>query len=170
MGLVDYFRILKALTILFLLFVCMNYVPNQMGKLWKKCWQVSIQILRKQHWDININSKWPSLFCKFFKNLSLFLCHLVTHNREYYKWLCRLRRHIQVGRLPFMDFWLGLETQSAILGSIWPAGQTSNNSVLNIRSWRCPFPNGPSLAQLSKQRTRNSLCIRLKTLNMSSSN
>ena len=25
----NYFRILKALTILFLLFVCMNYVPNQ---------------------------------------------------------------------------------------------------------------------------------------------
>ena len=32
MGLLDYFRILKALIILFLLFVCMNYVPNQNGK------------------------------------------------------------------------------------------------------------------------------------------
>ena len=32
MGLLDYFRILKALTILFLLFVCMNYVPKQNGK------------------------------------------------------------------------------------------------------------------------------------------
>ena len=32
MGLFDYFRILKALIILFLLFVCMNYVLNQNGK------------------------------------------------------------------------------------------------------------------------------------------
>ena len=32
MVLLDYFRILKALIILFLLFVCMNYVPNQNGK------------------------------------------------------------------------------------------------------------------------------------------
>ena len=31
MGLLDYFRILKALIILFLLFVCMNHVPNQNG-------------------------------------------------------------------------------------------------------------------------------------------
>ena len=32
MGLLDYFRILKALIILSLLFVCMNYVPNQNRK------------------------------------------------------------------------------------------------------------------------------------------
>ena len=32
MGLRDYFRILKALIILFLLFICMNYVLNQNGK------------------------------------------------------------------------------------------------------------------------------------------
>ena len=32
MGLIDYFRILKALAISFLLFVCMNYVPNQNDK------------------------------------------------------------------------------------------------------------------------------------------
>ena len=31
-GLLDYFRILKALIILFLLFVCMNYIPNQNEK------------------------------------------------------------------------------------------------------------------------------------------
>ena len=30
--LIDYFRILKALMILFLLFVCKNYVPYQNGK------------------------------------------------------------------------------------------------------------------------------------------
>ena len=33
MGLIDYFRILKAVIILFLLFVCMNYVQNQNEKL-----------------------------------------------------------------------------------------------------------------------------------------
>ena len=32
MGLLDYFRILKALKVLFLLFVCMNYIPNQNGE------------------------------------------------------------------------------------------------------------------------------------------
>ena len=32
LGLIDYFRIFKALIILFLLFVCMNYVPNQNAK------------------------------------------------------------------------------------------------------------------------------------------
>ena len=32
MELLGYFRILKTLLILFLLFVCMNYVPNQNGK------------------------------------------------------------------------------------------------------------------------------------------
>ena len=32
MRLIDYFRILKALVIFVLLFVCMNYVPNKNGK------------------------------------------------------------------------------------------------------------------------------------------
>ena len=32
MGLIDYFGILKALIILFVLFVCMNYVLNENGK------------------------------------------------------------------------------------------------------------------------------------------
>ena len=32
MGLLDYFKILKALIILFLLFACMNYVPNENEK------------------------------------------------------------------------------------------------------------------------------------------
>ena len=31
-GLLEYFRILKVLKILLLLFVCMNYIPNQNGK------------------------------------------------------------------------------------------------------------------------------------------
>ena len=33
MGLFGYLRILKALIILFSLFVCVNYVPNQNGKI-----------------------------------------------------------------------------------------------------------------------------------------
>ena len=76
----------------------------------------------KQYWDIYVGSKWPSLFCKFFKNLTSFLCHLVTHNREE-----RVNR-----------------------GCVWPTGQTSNNSVINIRSWRCTLPNGPKLALLHR--------------------
>ena len=36
LGLIDYFRILKALIILFLLFVRMNYVPNQNEKVLKE--------------------------------------------------------------------------------------------------------------------------------------
>ena len=36
MVLIDYFRILKALIILYLLFVCMNYVPNQNEKVLSK--------------------------------------------------------------------------------------------------------------------------------------
>ena len=31
-GLIDYFKILKALIILFLLYICINYVPNYNGK------------------------------------------------------------------------------------------------------------------------------------------
>ena len=47
-----------------------------------------------------------SLFWKFFKILS----HpqsLVTYNSDYYKWLCRLMCHIQIGRLPDQGTWLG---------------------------------------------------------------
>ena len=100
----------------------------------------------KQHWDVYIVSKWPSLFCKFFKSLSPFLYHSITHKRDYYEWFWRLRCHIEVGRLPFQGTWLGLVAQSVILGSLWPTGQTSNNSVINNRWWRCLFPSGPSLA------------------------
>ena len=74
--------------------------------------------------------------------LSLFY----TRNREYYEWIWRLKRHIQVIRLPFQVTWLSLVAQSVILGSMWPIGQTSNNSVINIRWWRCPLPSCPSLA------------------------
>ena len=42
-----------------------------------------------------------------------------------------LKRHIQVGRLPVQGTWLGLVSQSVIGGSMWPTGQTSNNSVIS---------------------------------------
>ena len=95
----------------------------------------------KQHWNIYVVSKWPSPFCKFFKNLSPPLCH----NREYCDWLWRLRHHIQVGRLPFQNNWIGLVPQSVILESMWPTVQTINNSVIYIRWWRCPLTSDPSL-------------------------
>ena len=100
----------------------------------------------KQHWDVYVVSKWPSFFCKFFKNFTPFLYHFFTHNREYYEWFWRFRGHIQVDRLPFQGTWLGLVAQSVILGSMWLTGQTSNNLVINIRWWKCPLPSGPILA------------------------
>ena len=117
-----------------------------MRKFWKKRLQVSIEMMWKQHWGKYIVSKWPFLFCKFFKNFSPFLCHFVTHNREYHEWFWRLRHHIQVEILPFHGTWLNLVAQSVILGSMWSTGQTSNNSVINTRWWGCPLPSGPSLA------------------------
>ena len=91
---------------------------------------------------------------KFWKNTSRFQFNVVTttlrrlviskwHNREYYEWLCRLRRHIQVGWLPVQGTWLGFVIQSVAWRSMWPTGQTSNNSV--IKWWRYPLPNGVSL-------------------------
>ena len=64
-------------------------------------------------------SRWPSLFFKFLESLSPFLCHFVTYNRDYYEWLCRLRRHSQVGRLPIQGTWLGLVAESVIWESVW---------------------------------------------------
>ena len=90
------------------------------------------------HWEnVYVISKWPS---------TLYQNDFVTYIREYYNWFFRLKRHIQAGRLPVQGTWLGLVTQSDIGGSTWFAGQTSNNSVINIRWWRSSFPIGPSLA------------------------
>ena len=76
--------------------------------------------------------KQPSLFWKFFWNLSPLFCHFVAYNIEYYEWLCRLRRHIQVSSFPVQGTWLALlVAQSVIWGSLWPTAQTSNNSVIN---------------------------------------
>ena len=93
----------------------------------------------KHHWDVYVVSKWPFLFCKFFKNLSSFLCHFVIYSIEYYEWFWRLKHHTQVST------WVGLVAQSVILGSMWPTGQSSNNSVIN-RWWRFRLPSDPRLA------------------------
>ena len=78
----------------------MNYAPNQNGKVPEETLADSNSDAVKTTLRFYVTSKRPSLFFKFFKNLSPFLCHFVTYNREYYLWLSRLRHHIQVGRLP----------------------------------------------------------------------
>ena len=81
--LIDYFIILKSLMILFLLFVCINYVPNYNGKIQEETLADSnSEVVKTILRDFAI-SKWPSLFFKFFKYLSPFLCHFVTYNKEY---------------------------------------------------------------------------------------
>ena len=125
----DYFRILKAL-IIYIFFFCMNYVSNQNWKVLKE--MLAGSRFCKNNIEMLFQNEPASFFCKFFKILSHPLS-LVTCNREYYKWLCRLRPHIQIGRLPDQGTWLGLVTQFAIWGSMGPTGQTSNNSRINIR-------------------------------------
>ena len=98
-----------------------NYVRNQNGKVLEEALAgFNSDDVKTQHWDVYVVSKWSSLFCKLFKNLISFLCQFVTHNRKY-----RINR-----------------------GSMWPTGQTSNNSVINISWWKCPLPSRPSLALL----------------------
>ena len=111
-------------------------------------------MLWKQHWlYFYIISKLSSLFCEFFKNLSPLLCHFVTYNREYCEWLCRLRQHLQFSdstcfmrvHVTYRSNSCNLVTHSVIWGSMWPTGQTSNNSVITIRWWRCRLPSDSSL-------------------------
>ena len=109
-----------------------------MEKFRKKRKQISIQMLC--YFKITV-----TLF-QFLKNLSPSLFHLVTYNREYSEWLCRLRRQIQVDRFPVQGTCLGLVTRFVIWRSMWPSGETSNNLVINIRWWKCPLPRGPSLS------------------------
>ena len=126
-------------------FVCMNYLSNQNGKVLKETLAGSRFCENNIEKSMLFENEPTSLFCKFFKILSHPLS-LVTYNREYYEWLCRLRRHIQIGMLPDQGTWLSLVTQSVIWGSMWPTGQTSIKSRINIRWWRCVLPSGPSLA------------------------
>ena len=107
----DYFRILKALIIF--LFFCVNYVSNQNGKVLKEMLAGSRFCENNIEMSMLFQNEPASFFCKFFKVLSN-PQSLVTYNREYYKWLCRLMRYIQIGRLPDKATWLGLVTQSAI--------------------------------------------------------
>ena len=97
LGLISYFIVLKALTILFKL--------------------IFYQFCSKSKWDFDFDFilKFPFFFCKFFENFSPFPYHFFTYNTEYYG---LLRRHIQIGRLPVQGTWLCLVTLSVILGSM----------------------------------------------------
>ena len=108
----------------------MNYVPNQNGKVLEETLagsnsdvvKTTLRHLRSLKVTLFFND---SLLCNFFKNLSPFLCHFFTENREYNKWLCMLKHHIQVSRLPVQGPWLDLRYLD--------------------RWWRCSLPSGPSL-------------------------
>ena len=63
-GLIDYFRILKALIILFLLYICINYVPNENGKVQEETPADSNSDAVKTTLRLYAISKWPSLFFK----------------------------------------------------------------------------------------------------------
>ena len=99
--LIEYSRTLKALIILFLLHICLYEFMFQikMGKFRKKRLADSNADAVKTTLRLSVIFKLPSFFFAFFKNLSPFLCHFITYNKECYKWLCRLRHHIQVARL-----------------------------------------------------------------------
>ena len=84
----------------------MNYVSNQNGKALKEMLTVSRFCENNIEMPMLFQNESASLFSNFFKILS----HphsIVTYNRDYYKWLCRLMCHIQIGRLPDQGTWLG---------------------------------------------------------------
>ena len=83
MELIDCFTILKALIILFFLFVCMNYVPNQNGKVLEgKLAGSNSDAVKTTLRHLRYFKTTLSLLQVLQKFLSLF-CHFVTHNREY---------------------------------------------------------------------------------------
>ena len=116
----------------------MNYISNQNGKALKETPAGSR--FRENNIEIStlFQNEAASLLCKFLEILFHPLS-LVTYSREYYEWFCRLRCHIQIGRLPDQGNWLGLATQSIIWRSMWPTGQTSNDSRINISGEDVPF-------------------------------
>ena len=63
----------------------MNYVPNQNVKVQEEALADSNSDAVKTTLRLYVISKLPSLSFKFFKNFFPFLCHFVTHNREYYE-------------------------------------------------------------------------------------
>ena len=89
MRLIDCFRILKALVIFVLLFVCMNYVPNKNGKFLEETLAGStsdaVKTLRRVLYFI-MTPPPPPHVSKSFKNLSPSSVTL-SHNREYNEWL-----------------------------------------------------------------------------------
>ena len=87
----------------------MNYVSNQNGKVLKEMLTGSRFCENNIEMSMLFQDEPASLFCKFFKILSN-PQSLVTYNREYYKWLCRLMRPIEIGRFPDQGTWLGLVT------------------------------------------------------------
>ena len=91
MGLIDYFRILKTIIILFSLYICTNNVSNQNVKVQEETLVDSSSDAVKTTLRLYAISRRHSLFLKFFNNFYPFLCHFVTCIREYYGWLCRLK-------------------------------------------------------------------------------
>ena len=85
----------------------MNHAPNQNEKVLEETIAGSNSDAVKVTY-----LKMTLFFSKLLKNLSSFLRHFVTLNREYCKQLCRLRRHIQIGLLLVPGTWLSLVTQS----------------------------------------------------------
>ena len=51
--------------------------------------------------------------------------------RRLYKQKPEIYTTSQIGWVPVQGTWLGLVSQSVILGSMWPTGQTSNNYPWN---------------------------------------
>ena len=86
MELLNYFRILKALIILFLLFFYMNLVPNQNGKVLKE----TLVGINSGHMKTTLSRvlcfKMTFPLFQVLQKYSPFLCHFITHNREYCEW------------------------------------------------------------------------------------
>ena len=97
LGVTGCFRILKALVILFFF---MNNVLNQNGIVLKETLTGSNSDAAKTSLKGLCNSEMIFPFWKFLKKLSPTFCHLATYIIMYYEWLNRLRRHIQIARLP----------------------------------------------------------------------
>ena len=96
-----YLRILKALIII--LFCFYGYVSNQNGKVLKEMLAGSRFCENNIEMSILFQNEPPPSFASSSK-FSPILSQLL-HTTDYYKWLCRLMRHIQIGRLPDQGTW-----------------------------------------------------------------
>ena len=88
----------------------MNYVQNQNGKVPSRR-NASRFRCRCRENNIEMTSTLFQNEAPSFASSSQISPHSSV-NREYYQWLCRLRLHIQVGRLPVQGTWQGLVIQS----------------------------------------------------------